>query len=250
MIRRKNSWHSQKCKFSVSFLFRHLRNFAPDFQKWVKQPSWIYSLTWGFSVVWDCTSSHFYIGQFNLVYASVNGYSAKGSEGNCRVLSPCRLFYVQWLNTPQGVEKVQIEQACQGMKCKVPLGLHTCDRRERYIKFRSFHFILSQVSVYVKLTTSRLPSWRKQMCVGLPLPLNIDTQMNQAHDVMDIPKFINHAPKSMVEMAKKIAEITQVVLGIIVAMWYHLIPHGVLAWEWSTNSFDRCLTHCYMTQLI
>ena len=41
------------------------------------------------------------------LYPGVNGYLAMGSDSNCRMLIPCRLLCVWWLNTPQGVEKAQ-----------------------------------------------------------------------------------------------------------------------------------------------
>ncbi len=59
---------------------------------------------------------------------SVNGYLAIGSDGHCRVL-------------PRELRRLKSEEACRGMKCKVPLRLHAWDGREHYMKCPSSHFI-------------------------------------------------------------------------------------------------------------
>ena len=67
-------------------------------------------------------------------------HQAIGSDGNCRMLSPYRLCPLAEYSLRE-LRRLKIEQACWGMKYKAQLGLHTCNRRERYIKCPPFHFI-------------------------------------------------------------------------------------------------------------
>ena len=71
---------------------------------------------------------------------------------------------------PRELRNFKNEHACQGMKCEVPLGSHVWGRRERYIKWPSFHFILVVPSISISLDLF----FSLSICQSVHVPIHLN----------------------------------------------------------------------------